>query len=694
MPASGMEVDRLLALAISQHRAGRLEEAERTYRQILDADPKQPDSLHLLGIIAHQRGDHEQAVELIRRAIAGKPFAPFHSNLGLALLALGRPPEAAREFAQAIALDPDYAEAHSGLGDALSVQGQTELALASYQNAARLKPSAEAQNKIGAALLTLGRFDEASEHCERAVAIKAEFPEAHSNLAKAHLGAGRPIEATRCAVRALALRETLDAKMLFVRCVRHTRAGGDVGQLRMLVLRGLTEPWGRPEELAPVALSILMRDDALRGVVARAAAEWPQRLPADEVLSASLLPALGDPLMHALLEVAANVDLAFEQFLTSARRALLERAAQVAPDSAVEMPLLRFFCALARQCFVNEYVFSLDAGEADGAGKLRNALERTLASGAAVAPLLVIAAAAYGPLGALTAADNLLERRWPDCVDALLTQQIREPRQENALRATMPRLTDITDDVSRKVRAMYEENPYPRWVKVAPTESAKPLDIFLRNRFPALTHDTERKSSFDILLGGCGTGRQAIEMAQRFTGAKVLAIDLSLVSLGYAKRKAQELQLDNIEFAQADILKLGQIGRTFDLIESSGVLHHLDDPWAGWRVLLSLLRPGGHMRVGLYSELGRPGVIAGRALVAERGFTADADGIRQFRETLIAGNFGPSLSDLIAKARDFYTVSEVRDLVFHVREHRMTIPQIAEWSSGARAHERRGRAPR
>jgi len=677
MPASGMELDRLLALGISQHRAGQIAEAERTYRQILGSDPQQPDSLHLLGIIAHQRGDHEQAVGLIRRAIAGKPFAPFHSNLALALMALGRAGEAAREFAQAIALDQNYAEAHSGLGDAQFMQGQTEQALASYQHAARLKPSAAAQNRIGAALLTLGRFDEAIECCERAVAINPDFPEAHSNLAKAHLGADRPIEATRCAVRALALHETLDTKMLFVLCVRHTRAGGDVRQLRTLVLRGLTEPWGRPEELAPVALSILMRDDALRAMVTRAAAEWPRRLPADAILNASVVPALGDPLMHALLEVAANVDLAFEQFLTSARRALLERAAQMAPDSAVETPLLCFFCALARQCFVNEYVFSLDAGEADAAEKLRDALERALASGTTVSSLWPVAVATYGPLGALRAADDLLTRDWPDCVDSLLTRQIREPRREKALRATMARLTDIADDVSRKVRAMYEENPYPRWVKVAPTESPQPLDVFLRNRFPALVHDVARKPSLDILLGGCGTGRQAIEMAQRFAGAKVLAIDLSLASLGYAKRKAQELQLDNVEFAQADILKLGPLGRTFDVIESSGVLHHLDDPWAGWRVLLSLLRPGGHMRVGLYSELGRPGVIAGRALVAERGFSADADGIREFRQTLIAGNFGPPLSDLITKARDFYTVSEVRDLVFHVREHRMTIPQIA-----------------
>ena len=83
------------------------------------------------------------------------------------------------------------------------------------------------------------------------------------------------------------------------------------------------------------------------------------------------------------------------------------------------------------------------------------------------------------------------------------------------------------------------------------------------------------------------------------------------------------------------------------------------------------------MRVGLYSELGRPGVIAGRALVAERGYRADGDGIQRFRQELITGDFGPPLADLITKTHDFFTTSELRDLVFHVREHRMTIPQIS-----------------
>jgi SAM-dependent methyltransferase len=131
--------------------------------------------------------------------------------------------------------------------------------------------------------------------------------------------------------------------------------------------------------------------------------------------------------------------------------------------------------------------------------------------------------------------------------------------------------------------------------------------------------------------------------------------------------------LHNIEYAQADILKLGAIGRTFDRIETVGVLHHLAEPKAGWRVLLSLLAPNGTMRVGLYSAAARRAVVEARALIAERGYSATADDIRAVRQTIIHGQS----TNTLLKIADFYTMSGCRDLLFNVMEHRFTIPEIA-----------------
>jgi SAM-dependent methyltransferase len=155
----------------------------------------------------------------------------------------------------------------------------------------------------------------------------------------------------------------------------------------------------------------------------------------------------------------------------------------------------------------------------------------------------------------------------------------------------------------------------------------------------------------------------------------VLAIDLSLSSISYAKRKTQELGVTNIEYAQADILKLGDITRTFHIIESVGVLHHLADPFAGWRTLLSRLRPGGFMCLGFYSEFARRHVVKTREMIAAHGYESTPDDIRRFRQNLATQNLSVQWKWL-SEMPDFYSISECRDLLFHVQEHRLTLGQI------------------
>ena len=105
------------------------------------------------------------------------------------------------------------------------------------------------------------------------------------------------------------------------------------------------------------------------------------------------------------------------------------------------------------------------------------------------------------------------------------------------------------------------------------------------------------------------------------------------------------------------------------------MLHHIADPWAAWQVLVSLLRPGGIMQIGLYSELGRRNVVAARALIAERGYRPVPEDIRRIRE-VVAGAEDGSLLKSISQWSDFFTVSECRDLLFHPQEHRTSLPEI------------------
>src|SRR5262249_52430406 len=176
----------------------------------------------------------------------------------------------------------------------------------------------------------------------------------------------------------------------------------------------------------------------------------------------------------------------------------------------------------------------------------------------------------------------------------------------------------------------YEENPYPRWVMASPAVKTIRIGDYIREKFPRVAvRAVGGPGGVDILIAGCGTGSHPIDTFRKFTGARVLAIDLSRTSLAYAVRKTRALGLP-IEFAQADILALDGLTRSFDVIEASGSLHHLKDPAAGWRALLRRLKPGGLMLLGLYSRLARADINAARAVIAERGYRGTADDIRRF----------------------------------------------------------------
>ena len=379
-----------------------------------------------------------------------------------------------------------------------------------------------------------------------------------------------------------------------------------------------------------------------------------------------------DPFIRCALESRIISGVALEFFLTHLRSELLRIAhAAILDRNQVDDDVVGLLCAMGQQCFMNEYIFAQSEEETRQAGRMREMLLQELLVGGDISPLLLAAVAAYFPVHSLPAAELLLTRQWPPGAAELLRQQLREPLEEAEDRGAIPALTVIDDGVSMEVMQQYEENPYPRWT-INPIV-ARPGDAQIP---PQAADGHEFRSCREILVAGCGTGEYALIVAQQFPEARVLAIDLSRASLAYARRKTREQGLQNIEYAQADILKLGATGRTFDRIEATGVLHHLADPKAGWRVLLSLLRSNGTLRVGLYSEAARRPVLEARALIAKHGYRATAEDIRTFRQTIVSNWSEPRWKMLISTI-DFYSTSGCRDILFNVMEHRFTITEIA-----------------
>lgn len=561
---------------------------------------------------------------------------------------------------------------------ALGLRRQGKECLQALQKASQLSPDdSELHFNLGNVCHEQGRMGEAERSFLIVVRLMPNFAEAHFSLARVYYAQGKFMLALDSTIRSLRLKETPANRSFFVTCVKHRQFGVNAQFVRDNLVRALTEPWGRPGELAETCAFLVKRNPVIEQCVMLALTALPQPLTPQALSQQVNMAAIADDrLLCALIGVTPVCDVELERLLTTCRQVLLDEALVAQPATPVNGQTLAFYAALARQCFVNEYVFALTSSEQERAGVLRDALVAALDEGAEISMLLPLAVAAYFPLHTLPEADRLLQRNWPGPVQDVLQLQVLEPMQELQGRADIPRLTAIEDEVSLLVQSQYEENPYPRWIAMAPPGIPMTIDAMIRRLFPFVAFKPigERPSP-NLLVAGCGTGQHSIEAHRKFIGAKTLAIDLSLSSLAYARRKTQEMGVTGIEYAQADIMKLGALERRFDVIESCGVLHHLADPWAGWHVLLSLLRPGGFMKLGFYSELARRNIVRSRAFIAERGYGSTPSEIRRCRQDMLAMTGDEGIARM-TRVTDFFSTSDCRDLLFHVQEHRMTLPEI------------------
>ena len=381
-------------------------------------------------------------------------------------------------------------------------------------------------------------------------------------------------------------------------------------------------------------------------------------------------------LLTALLEAAPVREPALEAWLVARRRAALVEQAD-APEAQDKA----FLAALARQVWLNEGIWPVDEDE-------RTVVDRLdLAD-----PGQFLLAALYLP-PERWCPDDAGAETLPKCL-AGLARQIRRERHEMARAdSALGPAIGAVDSTGGAVAAQYEANPYPRWGWVQPTPRGAGRAFLERiagqsgAASPASPSGGWAKGPLRIAVAGCGTGQEAVQAALAYApNARLLAFDFSRASLRYAAMKARQHGLNAIRFRQADILDLPVFDPPFDgpgdLVECVGVLHHMADPFAGWRTLLARLRPGGLMYVGLYSATARRGLTALRERLAGEGIDpADPDAIRRVRARILArpeNDFERALAD----SADFYTLSNVRDLLFHAHERPLTLDAIGAFLKG------------
>ena len=419
----------------------------------------------------------------------------------------------------------------------------------------------------------------------------------------------------------------------------------------------------RPADISSAANSLLKLDPTIQAIFSKIF---------DGKLSESLQEIIIDlskfPLLMKMMKVVPLPDTEFEVVFKNIRSAILLSISKIKNNSEI----ITFQTALSLQCFVNEYLYDQTDVEIEALKKLENLVESKLTNGQQPSSTELACIASY---------KSLYEYSWchllslPVELETLQRRQILEPEEEKQLKSTIPILQEIKDNVSCKVQKQYEQNPYPRWVNLQLPPFPKTISTITKELNLRISNlDIDKVDTPQILIAGCGTGEHSIATASMFKNCDVLAIDLSLSSLAYAKRKTEELGISNIEYMQADILDLKILNRKFDIIECNGVLHHMDDPMAGWKVLTDCLKIEGLMKIGLYSELARSGVVKIQNEIEKLNIESSYSAMKSFRNKII--NSKEEHHKWIAMVSDFYSMSTLQDLLFHVQEHRFTIPQI------------------
>ncbi len=401
-----------------------------------------------------------------------------------------------------------------------------------------------------------------------------------------------------------------------------------------------------------------------------------------DAIKLDLRQVANDPLLHAVLTTVHIQEYKVERFIRLARKTILLSSLKImeVPDSL--SPLVAAVCM---QNFRNEYVNYVDAEEEETLQQLLVTVAEINASddwNVSDIEGLLLLLGMYYKLYDLPVRDKLLSfpiETWPENLVAVAQTTLFNIQEEMSWLTKVKSIGSIHNETSVKVRSQYEENPYPRWHRLFKAKNKL-------NYFKYLTSQLNQadNSSFNyknrvypprILVAGSGTGAHPLNIAANFE-CEITAIDISRRSIAYAMMMQNKYKVDNVDFFQLDILELEQLNATFDAAESCGVLHHMLEPEQGLQSIIKVIKPGGTLKLGLYSELARRSFIEIRNMYLKSGMVATEKNIRDVRHGILSSTEMISKYSSLLNLGDFFCTSGCRDLLFHEQEHRYTIPQL------------------
>ena len=185
-------------------------------------------------------------------------------------------------------------------------------------------------------------------------------------------------------------------------------------------------------------------------------------------------------------------------------------------------------------------------------------------------------------------------------------------------------------------------------------------------------------SKLDILVAGCGTW-QAAKYALSHPDADVVGIDVSATSIAYTDKLKQQYRLSNLDVRQLPIEQVPTLERQFDLIVSTGVVHHLADPDAGLRALGHALKPGGALHLMVYAPYGRTGIYMLQEYCRRLGLGTSEQEISDLISTLENLPQQHPLVNVLRGSRDARDADALADALLNPRDRSYSVPQLFDF---------------
>ena len=194
--------------------------------------------------------------------------------------------------------------------------------------------------------------------------------------------------------------------------------------------------------------------------------------------------------------------------------------------------------------------------------------------------------------------------------------------------------------------------------------------------------DRDYRPDLDILIGGCGTNQAAV-FAFNNPGANVVAVDISQPSLDHQQYLKDKHGLHNLQLHLLPIEELSTLGRQFDLVVSTGVLHHMADPLTGLKALARTLRSDGVMALMLYGKYGRIGVEMLESVFRDMGLRQDERSVQIVKDTIAALPPAHPVHSYIERARDLKEDAGLVDTFLHGRARNYTVDECIDFVNSA-----------